>query len=144
MRGQKTIEATMSQYLVDRIKACKNVDIMQDAEVTAAIGADKLEGVQLKFGGTPAELPAQHLFIFIGASPKVEWLSGSVTTDDRRFIVTGPHLGPYLGPKLQYETSLPGVFAAGDARWDSVKRVAAGVGEGACVIPNVHQWLSKN
>jgi thioredoxin reductase (NADPH) len=96
--------------------------------------------------------PAASLFIFIGASPRTEWLNDVLPMDDRGFILTGPYLSsggsrpkgwpldrdPYL-----FETAIPGVFAAGDVRHNSVKRVASGVGEGSIVVQMVHQYLAK-
>lgn len=143
VRGKRTIEDKMSKYLVDRIRSCPNVEVLQDRTVVEALGSGHLEAIRVMSGDQQEELiEAAHLFIYIGAAPKTEWLNGSVMMNPRSFIATGTALGTLYGPKLPYETSMPGVFAAGDIRLDSVKRVAAAVGEGSGAVSNVHQYLA--
>lgn len=144
IRGSKTIDDTMSKYLADRIRACPNIEIVQNAEVVEACGQTALERIIIKRGQTTEELLAQHLFIFIGAVPKTAgWLPAEVKTDPRNYIATGADLGLLYGSRLPYETAMPGVFAAGDGRLGSTKRVASAVGEGAMAVSFVHQYLAR-
>jgi thioredoxin reductase (NADPH) len=97
--------------------------------------------------GRVEEVPASWLFVFAGASPRTEWLGDTVVRDDRGFVVTGPELvatgsWPLPRPPFALETSVPGVFAAGDVRLDSMKRVASAVGEGAMSVYLVHRYLA--
>lgn len=143
IRGQKSIESQMSQYLVDRINSCKNVEVMQNVSVDEVCGNGHLESVFLKTGdGSKVRFSTNHLFIFIGASPKTDWLKGAVLMDKRNFIATGEAIGTLYGSKFHYETEMPGVFAAGDVRFDSTKRVASAVGEGSGAVANVHRYLA--
>ena len=139
------IESQMSKYLVDRIHACHNVEVLAHTNVQAAHGVEKLERLHLvNSDGSDdgVEVEANHLFIFIGAIPKTQWLNGVLDMDPRHFIVTGSNLGAYRGSRLHQETSMPGVFAAGDIRWGSVKRVAAAVGEGSGAVAEMHRYLA--
>ena len=146
-----SLGATMSSYLVDRIAAAPNVEVRYRTEVVAAAGAGHLETLLLtdRERGVTDEVPAGWLFVFIGASPRTDWLGADVVRDDRGFVVTGPDLlGPSYDarwtlprPPFVLETSLPGVFAAGDVRLDSMKRVASAVGEGAMAVYLVHRYL---
>ena len=133
--------ATMSRYLVERIAATPNIEILHRTSVTALDGADGvLEAIRCRSHGSGVEttVAIRHLFLFIGADPNTNWLAGSgVALDDKGFIRTGGHLESPL------ETSLPGVFAIGDVRSGSVKRVAAAVGEGAQVVAALHSFLAK-
>jgi thioredoxin reductase (NADPH) len=144
----------MSQYLVDQIEKIPNIEVWTKAEVVEAHGESHLEEVSITRGpqNETVRLPAGGLFIFIGACPRTEWLQGVVPMDDHGFILTGPALPRDNGrPKgwpldrdpFIYETAIPGVFAAGDVRHASVKRVASGVGEGSVVVQMVHQYLAK-
>ncbi|WP_417215194.1 FAD-dependent oxidoreductase [Arthrobacter sp.] len=142
--------AKMSTYLVDQIEARPNITVRCGATVSTLEGGDRLKTVTVLDAGTGAteELAATALFVFIGASPRTDWLPPQVTRDARGFILTGPALGdqrhatadgerdPFL-----YETSAPGVFAVGDVRASSVKRVASAVGEGSVAVQFVHQVL---
>ena len=127
-----SLEASMSRYLVDRITARPNVEVLTETTVTALEGQDGiLEAIRCRSHRSGEELrrAIRHLFLFIGAEPNTEWLSRSgVTLDDKGFVRTGANIHRPL------ETSLPGVFAIGDVRSGSVKRVAAAVGEGAQVV----------
>ena len=147
-----TLEATMSQYLVERIIAAPNIEVRYRTEVVACRGDGHLEGLTLchRDGGAIENVPASWLFIFVGASPRTEWLGPDVVRDDKGFVVTGQDLlGPghaqrWSLPRAPFalETSVPGVFAAGDVRLDSMKRVASAVGEGAMSVYLVHRYLA--
>jgi thioredoxin reductase (NADPH) len=136
------LEASMSRYLIERISGLPNVELITNAEVEGLAGeGGKLACVRWRDrrSGDVRELPATHLFLFIGADPNTDWLTGSgVGLDENGFIRTGPK----AGGRHALETSLAGVFAIGDVRAGSVKRVAAAVGEGAQVIAAVHQYLA--
>jgi thioredoxin reductase (NADPH) len=142
VRGE-SLEASMSRYLVDRIAALPNVVVQARAEVTGLEGQDgALETVRWRStaGGDDA-CPIRHLFCFIGADPNAGWLAGSgVEVDDKGFVPTGEDAGP--GPRHLLETNRPGVFAVGDVRAGSVKRVAAAVGDGAQVVAAIHAYLA--
>ena len=144
----------MSRYLVDRVTSTENVELLANTEVRELVGEDRLEGVVVENNrsGTRQTLGARALFVFIGAEANTGWLEGAVELDERGFVLTGRELdgsaleggawrglsrGPYL-----LETSLPGVFAAGDVRSGSIKRVASAVGEGAMAVRLVHQYLA--
>jgi thioredoxin reductase (NADPH) len=148
------LEKAMSQYLIDQIRKIPNIEVWTRAEVVEAHGDTHLEEVSVlrQDRGETVRFPASAVFIFIGASPCTEWLGDIVPKDEKGFVLTGPALAngngrpkgwpldrdPYL-----FETSVPGVFAAGDVRHSSVKRVASGVGEGSIVVQMVHQYLAK-
>lgn len=146
-----TLEASMSQYLVSRVLTAANIDVRLQTEVVGARGDGHLEVVTLadRGAGTEEEVETNWLFVFIGASPRTDWLGDAVVRDGRGFVVTGPDLppGPIMGWPLErgpyaLETSVPGVFAAGDVRLDSMKRVASAVGEGAMSVYLVHRYLA--
>jgi thioredoxin reductase (NADPH) len=150
VRGE-TLLTTMSQYLVERITTTPTIEVRCRTEVVAAGGDGHLEVLTLRDRGTGAttEVPASWLFVFIGASPRTDWLGADVVRDGHGFVVTGPELmtaspptWPLARPPFALETSLPGVFAAGDVRLDSMKRVASAVGEGAMSIYLVHRYLA--
>lgn len=145
VRGKKPIETQMSKYLVERVYGCNNVEVIQDRMVIGAYGSnDKLEHITLSDGdGQTSELATDHLFIFIGAEPKVAWLPPELAKDKNNFIGTDMDLGRINGDLFAFETSIPGVFAAGDIRHGSVKRVAAGGGEGSAAVASVHRWLAN-
>jgi thioredoxin reductase (NADPH) len=140
---------TMSAYLIDRVTTAPNITVRYRAEVVAADGADHLERLTLadRDTGRREEVEASWLFVFIGASPRTDWVGG-VARDDRGFLVTGPEVvntGATWGlarSPYALETSVPGVFAAGDVRLESMKRVASAVGEGAMSIYLVHRYLA--
>jgi len=153
VRGE-SLAATMSRYLIDRIEQTPNIEVQTGASVMEVCGETRLEEISIKCHATGVvdRVPANSLFIFIGAEPRTNWLEGVVDRDDLGFILTGADLvregkrpkGWTLDrdPAL-LETSVPGVFAVGDVRHGSVKRVASGVGEGSIAIQFVHQYLSK-
>ena len=140
VRGRR-LEDTMSQYLVDRIKALPNVELLLRTEICGLEGAEHaLEEVRWKNRDSGQETcrPLRHLFSFIGADPNTDWLAGSgVKLDDKGFVITGEAGGHVLA------TSRDGVFAVGDIRSGSIKRVAAGVGEGATVVSALHAYLAR-
>jgi thioredoxin reductase (NADPH) len=139
------LEASMSRYLIDRIAGLPNVELVCHTEVTALEGENSaLETVVWRDVRTGAltRRPINHLFLFIGAEPNTDWLGAcGARTDDKGFLLTGPDAAPDSDP---LETSVPGVFAIGDARGGSVKRVAAAVGEGAQVVAALHAYLARN
>lgn len=146
-----SLEASMSQYLVSRILATPTIEVRLRTEVVGARGDGHLEAVTLadRDSGTEEEVETGWLFVFIGAAPRTDWLGHAVARDGRGFVLTGPELppGPQVGWALErapyaLETSVPGVFAAGDVRLDSMKRVASAVGEGAMSVYLVHRYLA--
>ncbi|WP_114907844.1 FAD-dependent oxidoreductase [Ornithinimicrobium murale] len=143
--------ASMSQYLVDRIMARDNITVRHGTEVVAARGDGHLESITLRDRGSGAtqEVAASWLFVYIGADPRTDWLGDLVARDTKGFVLTGPEMlravdGAWTGPRAPYalETSVPGVFAAGDVRLDSMKRVASAVGEGAMAVHFIHRYLA--
>ena len=145
-----SLEATMSQYLIARIEAAENIEVRFRTEVAAAAGDGHLESLTLRHRdtGDTAEVAATWVYVFIGAAPRTDWLGDEVLRDDHGFVITGPEVtavdGHWVEPRDPYalETSIPGVFAAGDVRLDSMKRVASAVGEGAMAIHLVHRYLA--
>jgi thioredoxin reductase (NADPH) len=133
----------MSRYLVDRISSLPNVEILLNAEVTALEGEDgRLEAVRWRQNGVEERCDIRHLFLFIGADPNTDWLRDSgVCLDGKGFVLTGAQLCDSAGKLL--ETSRRGIYAIGDVRSGSVKRVAASVGEGAQVVAALHAYLAE-
>jgi thioredoxin reductase len=146
---------SMSDYLIREIAAAPNVDVTYDVQVVGGTGTDRLESLVLedRQTGTRRSVPADALFVLIGSEPRTEWLGDSVARDQWGFILTGSDLPddadgqgarwPADREPLLHETSLPGVFAAGDVRRGSVKRVASAVGDGATTLPSVHRYLES-
>ena len=143
MRG-KTLDATMSRYLVERIAAQPNIEVLPETEVTALIGeGHELKAIRWKSRrtGNETEKTIRHLFLFIGADPNTDWLKASgIAVDAKGFVLTTAELGDGKQP---LETNCPGVFAIGDVRSGSVKRVASSVGEGAQVVATLHAHLAR-
>jgi thioredoxin reductase (NADPH) len=143
MRG-KDLRKTMSEYLVERISAQQNIEVLAETEISGLDGNDgKLERVRWhhKPSGKEGARPIRHVFLFIGADPNTDWLKPSgIALDEKGFIRTGAECGKHH-PALQ--TSKPGVFAIGDVRSGSIKRVAAAVGEGAQVVAALHTHLAE-
>jgi thioredoxin reductase (NADPH) len=140
---------TMSRYLIRRIQETPNIKLHVNTQITALDGADELERVSwaTSSAGTKETVPIRHVFLMTGAVPSTHWLSGCIALNEKAFVMTGPDLGPQdLDADLWntkrrpefFETSLPGVFAVGDVRCGSVKRVAAAVGEGSACVQQVH------
>ncbi|MBD2449506.1 FAD-dependent oxidoreductase [Nostoc sp. FACHB-152] len=152
VRGE-SLHKTMSKYLIDQIEETKNINVKLLTQVVKAWGEDKLEALTLVNSQDEMEtLPASAIFTFIGALPHTKWLDGILERDERGFILTGSELirdgkrpkgwtlarNPFL-----LETSVPGIFAAGDVRHQSVKRVGSAVGEGAIAVQLIHQYLAS-
>lgn len=149
-----SLAATMSQYLIDQIERTSNIQLWTHANVAEVHGEPHLEEISVLCSDTNKveRVPASAMFIFIGALPRTDWLNNIVERDERGFILTGPDLirdgqrpkgwAPARDPFL-LETNVPGIFAVGDVRHGSVKRVASGVGEGSVAVQFIHQYLSK-
>lgn len=141
------LSASMSRYLIDQIEATPNIEVRTCTQVVAVHGQDQLQSLTVADTalGQQQTLEAAALFIFIGAMPFTDWLEGSVLRDEKGFVLTGDDLPPSAWkqnrPPFLLETSVPGVFAAGDVRKDSVKRVASAVGEGSIAVQFVHRYL---
>jgi thioredoxin reductase (NADPH) len=140
VRG-KSLEATMSQYLIDRIRAQPNIEVLLRTEICGLEGAEStLEKVRWKNrdNGQEETCPARHVFSFIGAEPNTDWLADAgVKLDEKGFVITGED------GRHALETCRDGVFAVGDVRCGSVKRVAAAVGEGSTVVSALHAYLAR-
>jgi len=147
-----SLKKTMSHYLIDRIGATPNIEVVTGVEVAAARGSERLEKIVIRdiAGGAEREVDAAAIFIFIGARPRSEMMAGLLELDEKGFVLTGPDLprdnGRPRGWTLDrdpflFETNVPGVFAAGDVRSGSSKRVAAAVGEGSGTVGMVHRYL---
>jgi thioredoxin reductase (NADPH) len=139
------LTSSMSTYLIDRIEAAPNIRVARRSEVTALHGDGHLSEITLtdRETGTDERIPCAGVFSFIGAVPFTEWLDGFVELDEHGFVLTDADLDDLTFDPLPYETSRPGVFAAGDVRARSVKRVAAAVGDGSSAIRSVHQRLAS-
>jgi thioredoxin reductase (NADPH) len=153
VRGS-SLSSTMSQYLIDQIKEMPNISLWAHASVSEVHGETHLEEISVLCTDTNKieRVPASAMFIFIGALPRTDWLAGVVERDERGFVLTGTDLArdgnrakgwtlerdPFL-----LETNVPGLFAVGDVRHGSVKRVASSVGEGSVAVQFIHQYLSK-
>jgi thioredoxin reductase (NADPH) len=148
-----SLEASMSQYLIDQIRQTENIHVELNSQIVEVSGEEHLEAISIKCStsGEVQKVPAGHLFVFIGAAPRTDWLSGVLLREEKGFILTGPDLMPDGKRPTNWpldrdpwllEACVPGVFVAGDVRYRSVKRVASGVGEGANAVQFVHQYLS--
>ena len=142
----------MSHYLVTRIESTDNIEVRLNTEVRACHGSEHLETLELwdKQADRVDAVPARYLFVFLGAAPRTDWLKDVVACDAHGFILTGSDLEsqahlrgwPLERPPSLLETNVPGVFACGDARRASVKRVASAVGEGSIAVHFMHQILA--
>ena len=148
-----SLEHSMSKYLIHRIEASPRITLHPYTEITALFGDEALEGIELTDNRTQESRQAdiRHAFIFIGATPNAEWLPPQIALDDRGFVRTGRDLEPgdlsadaWMTARQPFllETSAPGVFAAGDVRSGSTKRVASAVGEGSICVSFIHQVLA--
>lgn len=145
-----TLASSMSDYLIREMETTPNIDIWYSSEVIRGIGTDRLERIVVRNNetGTEKDLEADGLFVLIGSQPHTEWLAGTVERDEWGFIVVGrdvevDHFSRHRAP-FEFETSVPGVFAVGDVRRGSVKRVASAVGAGAISIQQVHMFLQEH
>jgi thioredoxin reductase (NADPH) len=146
-----SLAASMSYYLIQQIEHNPKITVRTCTQVHRATGTEHLQKVTLvdsKTGETE-DVTCDRLFIFIGAAPRTEWLDGVLARDDHGFILTGPDLRTVCGwtldrPPHHLETSVPGVFVAGDVRSESAKRVAAAVGEGSMAVMLVHRYLAES
>ncbi|MUG91653.1 response regulator [Scytonema sp. UIC 10036] len=149
-----SLTKSMSQYLIEQIAETPNITVKTHTSVIEAKGETSLEALTLQnsLTGETQTVPATSLFIFIGAVPRTDWLDGAIARDERGYILTGPDLqkdgSPIKGWTLErdpflLETNIPGIFAVGDVRHGSVKRVASGVGEGSICVQFVHRYLSN-
>jgi thioredoxin reductase (NADPH) len=146
----ESLAGTMSQYLIDQLGRVENIDVRARTQVAEAKGEGRLESLVLQGAdGAVEEVPADALFVFIGMAPRTEWVADLVARDPRGFILTGTDLGDsppdwnLARAPMSLESSVPGVFVAGDVRAGSTKRVASAVGEGAVAVRYVHQHLSS-
>ncbi|MDQ2679137.1 MAG: FAD-dependent oxidoreductase, partial [Actinomycetota bacterium] len=143
-----SLRAGMSDYLVRQVEATANIDVRLGTEVVGGGGTGRLEHLVLRDRATSGEVTvdAQALFLLIGAQPHTDWLPPSIQRDERGFVLTGADLdrSAWLGDRDPFplETSLPGVFAGGDARHGSVKRVASAVGEGSIAVQFIHRYFA--
>jgi thioredoxin reductase (NADPH) len=149
------LEKSLSDYLVKEIEANERVRVLLNSEVAEAMGEHTLEAVSIidRSTGKTQEVATEALFVMIGAQPHTDWLESSVARDNRGFVLTGTDLWanesarerwPLARPPLLLETSMPGVFAAGDVRHGSIKRVAGAVGEGAASILLISRYLRES
>ena len=153
VRGDGLAES-MSQYLIDQLAATANIEVQTRTRIVAVEGDGRLERITLQQAdGSQTTVPASSLFVFIGAAPRTDWLGDVVQRDEHGFILTGRDLAgdggkpkgwpldrePYL-----LETSVPGVFCAGDVRHQSMKRVASAVGEGSIAVQLTHRYLADS
>jgi thioredoxin reductase (NADPH) len=147
VRGE-SLAAGMSEYLITQLQATPNVQVRLRTRVVDGHGEDRLETLTLEnvATGQREEVAAAAIFVMIGAEPHTEWLRDVLQRDDRGYLLTDRDVPqaawPLARPPLPFETSLPGVFAVGDARHGSVKRVAGAVGEGSVAVGSVHQYLA--
>src|SRR6185436_5238889 len=142
------LSSTMSRYLVDRIAASPNIAVLCDTEIVELLGTSDhgLQGVRWRNRRTGAEEQhaIAHLFLFTGADPAASWLAGSgIPLDEKGFIRTGSDVGSAERVPLPLETGIEGIFAVGDVRCGSVKRVGAAIGEGAAVVAQLHTFLGR-
>jgi thioredoxin reductase (NADPH) len=137
-----SLAASMSSYLSSRLEADPGITIEYGAEVSALHGAEHLEAVSIRNvkTGETRIVETRALFVMVGAAPNIEWLSGLVKLDDKGFVITGSGEGAASSP---FATSQPGIFAVGDVRAGSVKRVASAVGEGSVVISKVWEFVNR-
>src|SRR5450756_2508062 len=146
----RSLEQSMSYYLIQQIAGIDKITVRVCTEVAQACGTGHLEQLTLRDlnTGVTESVDAQQLFVFIGAAPRTGWLDGVVARDERGFVLAGLDLTadqlaewPLDRPPFHLETSVPGIFAVGDVRAESAKRVASAVGEGAMAVMFVHRYL---
>jgi thioredoxin reductase (NADPH) len=151
------LEASMSKYLIDEIERTSNIVVEPNTQVVAAEGDDHLRAIRVRGTNGESCRPAGSLFVFIGALPRTEWLPETILRDDKGFIYSGPDLmatdskmaAKFSGmwkekrPPFLLESSVPGIFVAGDVRHGSIKRAASAVGEGSIAVQFAHQYLAS-
>jgi thioredoxin reductase (NADPH) len=139
-----SLESSMSSYLIETLVAAPNIDVRLHTDVTGGEGRGRLERLALRDipSGAESTVPAAALFVLIGAHPHTDWLPTDIECDERGYVLTGSDLAESTVSPL--ETSLPGVFAVGDVRHDSIKRVASAVGEGSVAVQHVHRYLARS
>jgi thioredoxin reductase (NADPH) len=151
VRGD-SLTATMSQYLIEQMDALPNVTIRPKTRITEVRGETHLSGLTVEGPEGPEDMELAAVFMFIGQTPRTDWLEGAVLRDDAGFVLTGPNLIVGAKPPKSWnlprepfllESSMPGVFCAGDVRQASIKRIASAVGEGAMAVQFVHQYLAE-
>lgn len=149
------LSSTMSSYLIDQIKSTENIEVLGQTEIESASGSDSLESINVRFmkENRTHEYKTEAVFVFIGAKPITEWTPETIQKDDKGFLLTGRELlrkkdfgksWKQLREPFMLETSIPGIFAAGDVRSGAMNRVASAVGEGAMAISFVHKYLAEN
>lgn len=149
-----SLDHSMSRYLIQRIESSPRITLHPETEISALIGEDALEGMEItdRATGTSRRVPIRHAFIFIGAAPNTEWLPAELGRDEKGFVRTGREVRPEemapaawapARPPYLLETNYPGIFAAGDVRSGSAKRVASAVGEGSIAVSFIHQVLAR-
>ena len=143
------LEAGMSDYLVRQIQVTPNVDVRLRSRIVEGHGEGRLAALELENAeGRRETIPSTAVFVMIGAEARTDWLGPSIRRDDHGFVLTGRDLPPDAWatdrPPLPFETSMPGVFAVGDVRHGSIKRVAEAVGEGSVAVGSVHQHLARS
>jgi thioredoxin reductase (NADPH) len=144
-----SLERSMSHYLIEQIAALGNVEVRTGSQAVAAVGENgRLARLRIRGAdGEESEEHADACFIFIGAAPRTDWLDGVMARDERGFILAGPdvreHGWPLAREPYALETSVPGVFVAGDVRARSIKRVASAVGEGSMAVSLIHEYLAS-
>jgi thioredoxin reductase (NADPH) len=145
------LSVTMSKYLIDEIERTSNIELEVRTQVLESIGEERLEGLRLAGPQGESVVPASSLFVFIGAAPGTAWLPGCILRDEKGFVLAGPDLrsegklpGSWREPRDPFllESSVPGIFVAGDVRHGSIKRVASAVGEGSIAVQFAHQYLA--
>jgi thioredoxin reductase (NADPH) len=144
-----SLARSMSQYLIEQIAAIPNIEVRTRSEAVAAEGIDgHLHALRISGPDSSVTVEeADACFVFIGAAPRTDWLEGLVARDERGFILAGPdvrdHGWPLSRDPYALETSVPGVFVAGDVRMRSIKRVASAVGEGSMAVSLIHEYLAS-
>ena len=144
----ESLAASMSHYLIQRIEATANITFLPGTEIVELVGAERLEKIRWQTSGKPVEeMSIAHVFLFLGAEPNTKWLGDCVKLDRKGFVLTGPGIDAADWPLSRaphlLETSRPGIFAVGDVRCGSVKRVAAAVGEGSVAVQALHAFLAS-
>jgi thioredoxin reductase (NADPH) len=145
---EDSLDVAMSQYLIDQISEVPNIEVIPNVEVLELCGDERLASAQIKVAGNPRHVPADAMFVFIGAVPRTDWLEGRIARDRDGYVLSGGEvqrkgLWHHRRPPMPLESSIPGVFVAGDVRAGSVKRVANSVGAGSIAVHMVHEYLAE-